>query len=284
LDPSTAKAVVDAVFEETAASARRCYIEFLAHDIGLLASIENKRWGVTLQRWGVRLNAGPVECLVLDSGGLRVLVDKDSAPRRLAFDDILYARVPNCRMTKLPLSTLPRSLPRLEEPHHHALTAATNWPSLRNVRTGHSPGVIAFLSAALGARLPNPSYCPGDERLTEDLDEIAAPATFLEGGRAAVLVNRFERDPAARQACIAHYGCHCVVCEMTFAERYGESMQDFIHVHHLAPLSAIRERYQVDPINDLRPVCPNCHAAIHRREPPLTIEQARALLTPVASR
>jgi 5-methylcytosine-specific restriction protein A len=64
---------------------------------------------------------------------------------------------------------------------------------------------------------------------------------------------------------------------MTFRERYGETMKDFIHVHHLVPLSDVGMTYQVDPIADLRPVCPNCHAVIHSVDPPLSIEEARAL-------
>ena len=38
----------------------------------------------------------------------------------------------------------------------------------------------------------------------------------------------------------------------------------FIHVHHLRPLHTIRKNYVVNYKNDLIPVCPNCHAMIHR--------------------
>ena len=40
--------------------------------------------------------------------------------------------------------------------------------------------------------------------------------------------------------------------------------QDFIYVHHTLELSRVPPAYQVDPVNDLRPVRPNCHAMIHR--------------------
>jgi 5-methylcytosine-specific restriction protein A len=108
--------------------------------------------------------------------------------------------------------------------------------------------------------------------------EEAAPELYSEGGRVAVAVNRFERDSNAREKCISHYGLRCSVCDMSFRERYGEIMKDFIHVHHLVPLSAIAGKYEVDSIADLRPVCPNCHAVIHSDDPPLSIEQARAFL------
>ena len=47
------------------------------------------------------------------------------------------------------------------------------------------------------------------------------------------------------------------------------------HVHHLYPL-AEGER-DVNPITDLRPVCPSCHGMIHWFRPMLTIEEARLL-------
>lgn len=56
---------------------------------------------------------------------------------------------------------------------------------------------------------------------------------------------------------------------------YGEIGNGFIHVHHLVPLSAIKENYHLDPINDLIPVCPNCHAMLHRQNPPLTPEELK---------
>ena len=59
---------------------------------------------------------------------------------------------------------------------------------------------------------------------------------------------------------------------------YGDIAEGFIHVHHLVPLSAIKEDYQLDPVNDLLPVYPNCHAMLHRRKPPFTPEELKALM------
>jgi 5-methylcytosine-specific restriction protein A len=63
-----------------------------------------------------------------------------------------------------------------------------------------------------------------------------------------------------------------------FGKRYGRLGLGFIHVHHLVPISAIGSEYRVDPLADLVPVCPNCHAMLHRSEPPLAIERLRRLL------
>lgn len=103
---------------------------------------------------------------------------------------------------------------------------------------------------------------------------------YREGAVRQVLVNAYERDRAARQACIDHFGPACVVCDLRFEERYGPLGAGFIHVHHIVPLAEIGAGYQVRPTEDLRPVCPNCHAMLHRRRPPLTVEELRLALHP----
>ena len=105
-------------------------------------------------------------------------------------------------------------------------------------------------------------------------DEVSKETDYVEGAVTRVEVNRYERDPEARQACLDHYGAFCQICEFDFEEEFGELGRGFIHVHHVKSLSSTGGEYQVDPINDLLPVCPNCHAMLHRRhEPPLTQEQ-----------
>jgi 5-methylcytosine-specific restriction protein A len=52
----------------------------------------------------------------------------------------------------------------------------------------------------------------------------------------------------------------------------------FIQVHHTVPLSSIGTEYVIDPIRDLIPVCPNCHAMLHRKTPPFSIAELRGLL------
>jgi 5-methylcytosine-specific restriction protein A len=94
-----------------------------------------------------------------------------------------------------------------------------------------------------------------------------------EGALLRIAVNRYERDARNRLACIQAHGCVCAVCAMSFAERYGRVGEDYIHVHHLTPLSQFDGTRTVDPIVDLIPVCANCHAMLHRREPPFTIAE-----------
>jgi len=106
-------------------------------------------------------------------------------------------------------------------------------------------------------------------------DEFDEPELLLEGQKKKVFVNAYERNPKARSKCVKHYGASCSVCAMNFDEVYGELGKGFIHVHHLLPVAQLGKQYEVDPIADLRPVCPNCHAMLHRRNPPLSINELK---------
>lgn len=109
-------------------------------------------------------------------------------------------------------------------------------------------------------------------------DELPTSGRLFEGIKKQVTVNSFERNPKARQECISHFGTDCSVCGFSFRKIYGSIGADFIHVHHLTQLAKIGEKYEINPIQDLRPVCPNCHSMLHRKEPPYTIEELRELM------
>ena len=101
---------------------------------------------------------------------------------------------------------------------------------------------------------------------------------FLEGSTRRTVVNSYERKPKARLQCIHHHGTRCIVCGMDFGETYGELGRGFIHVHHLKSLAAQKKKHAVDPKKDLVPVCPNCHAMLHKQEPPLTPAKLKRLM------
>lgn len=112
-------------------------------------------------------------------------------------------------------------------------------------------------------------------------DEVApTDKVLLEGAVKHVPINVYERNPVARRRCIEHYGAICSVCDFNFAAVYGPIAEGFIHVHHLRLISECGgEDYEVDPIAELRPVCPNCHAVLHRRDPPFEINELKGILS-----
>jgi 5-methylcytosine-specific restriction protein A len=106
-------------------------------------------------------------------------------------------------------------------------------------------------------------------------EEVDRPTSYFEGASKTISVNAYERNRKARRACIKHYGAVCIVCRFNFYEKYGDIGVGYIQVHHLVPLSEVKERYRLNPVRDLRPVCPNCHAMIHSKQPALEIDQLK---------
>lgn len=149
---------------------------------------------------------------------------------------------------------------------------AVNWQT-QSSGISISPEASAELEqrwrAFLVERGQSPSVLP---------DEVSTPSLYFEGALRTITVNAYERDPRARKACIDHYGPSCFVCGFDFAKIYGEHGQGYIHVHHIVPLAKVGKMYSVHPINDLRPVCPNCHAMLHRGTEVMSIGQLAMLL------
>lgn len=110
-------------------------------------------------------------------------------------------------------------------------------------------------------------------------DEVDPSAEALpEGAKKRVTVNAYERNPEARRRCLNRWGYNCSVCKFRFDIAYGPLGKNYMHVHHLRPISTIGTTYEVDPIADLRPVCPNCHAMLHRKSPPMSIEELQSIV------
>jgi len=133
------------------------------------------------------------------------------------------------------------------------------------------PGVIEAIEM-LG--LVDTVYFKLPEEITNNGDK-----EHFEGARVQVYVNKYERDPEARKRCLEKHGYRCKVCDALLADIYGEIGEDFIHVHHLRPLSEIGKQYKIDPIKELIPVCPNCHAMIHKKnDPPYSVQEIQKFI------
>jgi len=97
-------------------------------------------------------------------------------------------------------------------------------------------------------------------------EEIEDDASIHEGVKSRITVNKYERSSIARNKCIEFHGYLCKICKFDFEKVYGEIGKKFIHVHHITPLHTINKSYKIDHENDLIPVCPNCHAMLHRKK------------------
>jgi len=117
----------------------------------------------------------------------------------------------------------------------------------------------------------------------EDAEEETEVNGLPEGALKQELVNRYERSRYNRTLCINFHGLNCKVCNLNFAETYGETGRGFIHVHHITPVSQMGPGYIINPIEDLIPVCPNCHAMLHKRNPPYSSLELKELIDQASS-
>ncbi len=101
---------------------------------------------------------------------------------------------------------------------------------------------------------------------------------YSEGNAHQELVTKYERNPINRELCLYLKGYKCSVCGFDFEKTYGEIGKEFIEVHHTIMVSTMGENYNVDINKDLFPVCSNCHAMLHRKFPPYTIEEMKEII------
>lgn len=134
----------------------------------------------------------------------------------------------------------------------NALISPTARPVQLSLATNHSP------SGSVVVRTDEPLY---------------------EGQKRTITFQKAERSVKARRICLEHYGTNCSVCDFDFGMTYGPIGEDVIHVHHLKPISQNVGEYEIDPIKDLRPVCPNCHIMLHKRTPkPFSIKELKDMM------
>ena len=152
--------------------------------------------------------------------------------------------------------------------------------SLIRKRPAVSGGSMRLACIRIFQQPSTAAKCPTSESASEFIsypNEESSTATFVEGATRVAIVNAYERSSRARDACIKHFGLDCAVCGFNFEEQFGKIGEGFIHVHHLRDLAKVGGKYKVDPVNDLRPVCPNRHAMLHVETPAMSISKLKTL-------
>ncbi len=96
------------------------------------------------------------------------------------------------------------------------------------------------------------------------IDEAESIIEFTEGATSLSIRSSRRRNRNARRKCIELMGAVCTICGFDFEKHYGNVGKGFIHVHHKTPISERGGNYKIDINSDLVPVCPNCHAMLHK--------------------
>lgn len=99
---------------------------------------------------------------------------------------------------------------------------------------------------------------------------ISCDEKHFEGKIRISVHERRERDPEVVKKAkelfkSKHNGrLYCEICDFDFARTYGMRGEDFIHAHHIVPVSMHEEEEYEIRAEDFIMVCPNCHAMLHR--------------------
>jgi Rad3-related DNA helicase len=136
----------------------------------------------------------------------------------------------------------------------------------RGLRSPDARCTVYFLDPRV-SKLP--AFWPA--RFASAWNERPADPGAVEGARAEVVLSKPERDPSLRKRALAHYGLHCRACGLV------PRVEAQIEVHHLDPVSEGVRRTRLE---DLCPLCRNCHSLAHSRTPPIPIEELMGMAMP----
>jgi predicted HNH restriction endonuclease len=143
-----------------------------------------------------------------------------------------------------------------------------------------STGLTKAFSELADLRWPTVEGTPASEEVSQRAQATALE--FSEGERSQRESTFFRRNSRLRKEAIKRFGMQCVVCRMDFGERYGSAGTGYIEVHHLNPLAermdTIAGTAIMTRLDEVVPVCANCHRVLHRRRPTMTIAELKASL------
>lgn len=98
-------------------------------------------------------------------------------------------------------------------------------------------------------------------------------AMVVEGETKTIQAKVKSRSSQLREAAIDYFskttnGLKCCVCGFDFYKKYGNRGKNYIEIHHEKPVSQYeKEDVNItikEAINNLKPLCSNCHKMIHR--------------------
>jgi 5-methylcytosine-specific restriction protein A len=147
----------------------------------------------------------------------------------------------------------------------------------QQITTGVSPWTAFFDRERQGGTWAYRPKTAAPVPIAEDVDLSA-----IEGEPRLFFHLRRERSQALRKAKKdaernAGKSLCCESCGLVTEHAFPGLTEDILEVHHRISLSDV-EGTVVNTLDDLALLCPNCHRAIHRTKPMLSVEEFRKLV------
>jgi len=110
-----------------------------------------------------------------------------------------------------------------------------------------------------------------------DTQEPVGVQEALEGKTYRAEVTFRRRNRSLIEAKKAASDGRCEVCGFSFEDYYGAIGRDCVVAHHINPI-AHRSGPSRTSLDDIALLCPNCHAAVHTQDPPISLDDLRKML------
>jgi len=161
-----------------------------------------------------------------------------------------------------------------DRPKHYPY--ATYGDGFRVTQGAYLAALSPALADALG-ELTGTLSGQGDRNETEEEVRKAA-RSFAEGERGRREQSFFKRNPALREEAIAVHGLNCGGCGENFGAKYGPLGEGYIEIHHLNPLAERGDASVPTTVDDVLPLCANCHRVVHRKRPAVGIDELKRVI------
>lgn len=100
-------------------------------------------------------------------------------------------------------------------------------------------------------------------------------------------VNKRARSKKLTVAAREHFSVdgivRCSTCKFSFDEYYGPTARNYIEIHHIKPIFMYESddisRTISEAMDNLAPLCANCHRFIHRHSPVITPTEVKVLIS-----
>ena len=260
----------------SSAQEQRTVLQQLIESINSATQYAPDSCSVTLFGNGFRLNIGAVEAYKLFHKEVGLFLIGEIPAEVHQYGVVIptdFRSVPKDQSFFLcPIADFRHVASSLRSAHQKYIHAAAHTtrgaPRKTPFSRSHSVGLVSYANRLL----VDGSSVPPDSQESDH---------FFDGAMRRVSSNVYERDRHARDGCIKKHGATCAICNFNFQAVYGDLAAGFIHVHHVTPLSSIRESHQINPAKDLVPLCPNCHCVVHLVNPPYSVAQVKEMLAKI---
>ncbi len=103
--------------------------------------------------------------------------------------------------------------------------------------------------------------------IERDYSDLIIEEGFVKFGKIRTRMRSKKLVEIAKKYYSKNGRINCSACDFNFENFYGDIGKGFIEIHHIKPVFALKNNFEksvIQAIEDVSPLCSNCHRMIHR--------------------